>query len=173
MSLVIEDGSGGNSAAVSYLDVARFRQFFTDRGESFDESDEEISGFIMLAMDVIEGFTYFGERVNLDQPLSFPRSGVVMSDGRYLSIDSVPKELKAALAYMARYFQQGEDPNEVRTAGVIMEKVSSLQIQYDSKNAQDRVEVTDLFAVANQLRYLAVEFSSSVSGGVVAPLMRA
>ena len=90
MSFVVEDGTG-LSTATSYLSVADFKSYWTDRGITFTESDAVIQGWLIRATSYIDlNYSFFGEIVSTDQALSFPRKYLCDKNGNELPSDEVP-----------------------------------------------------------------------------------
>lgn len=103
MALVVEDGTGLANAN-SYLSVADFKTYHTDRANSWGTAtDPAISGALIRATDYIDrlyGSTFVGEReFPDDQALFWPRINGSYPDGR--DIPTIPPELESATAEYA------------------------------------------------------------------------
>lgn len=109
MALVIEDGSGALANANSYDDLAFIREFNEARGRQLSDDDEVVTQQAILAMDYIEAqeWRMIGERVfGLEQPLSWPRSGVYVGNEMF-PIDAIPVTLKNAQAELVWQIKSG------------------------------------------------------------------
>jgi hypothetical protein len=100
MAIAIEDGSGLNTDAESYLDAVGFRDLAVARGHSVSgyESDV-IEEALRRATDFLEATgleRWKGVRYRTDQALAFPRVGVVV-DGQTLPTEVIPQALLKAL----------------------------------------------------------------------------
>lgn len=96
MALVIEDGSVVESAN-SYVTLDEMKSYMTGRGISLEKTDVELEELLHQAIDYLASkeSKYKGYRININQNLSFPRSGVVVF-GFYISDNSIPETLKNA-----------------------------------------------------------------------------
>ncbi|MCC6425641.1 MAG: hypothetical protein IT435_02350 [Phycisphaerales bacterium] len=103
MGFVVEDGTG-IANATSYIGVAFFRGYFSDRGRDVRGfTDAQVKAFCIRATDFIEqqfGQQFKGTRTTLTQALSFPREDVTV-DGVDLADDTVPVLLQYATAEYA------------------------------------------------------------------------
>jgi hypothetical protein len=83
--IIVEDGSGVVGAN-SYVSAAEFIDFWQVRGLTISPADSV--RLLLLAADFIESLEprYRGDRVNVNQSLSFPRTG----------FDCIPRDLKTA-----------------------------------------------------------------------------
>ena len=108
IEFVTEDGTG-KTTATSYLTVAEFRQYWTNRGESYPTDtppatteDDKIKGYLNSATEFIDiTFRFKGVKVDDDQSLEFPRYGVVKRNDIVVDSDVVPTDIKNVCAYLA------------------------------------------------------------------------
>ena len=101
MAFVVQDPDAPKSDANAYIDVAEFKAYHDDRGNTYTASDTEIQYAIVRATDYIDSrWTFAGYRDDLDQSTECPRSGVY-SQRNGLLLDGYPEELKEACAEYA------------------------------------------------------------------------
>lgn len=133
MTFVVEDGTGTNPLANSYVSLAEFVQYHSDRG--FDYTTYEtpkIQRSLIVAtqyIDLENGRWFRGYPLEEDQPLAFPRDGLVINrNGRCVEIEGIPIELKTATYEYARRvltsttFQLQPDPADTDESGAIVIK---------------------------------------------------
>jgi len=96
MTIVVEDGTGSDPTANSYVTVQELRDFAGSVGYSnLPVDDIELEPLLINAMYVIEAKCYQGNRSFADQPLSFPRTGLT-HDGVSYPSNEIPVWLKNA-----------------------------------------------------------------------------
>lgn len=113
IDLIVEDGSivpGANS----FSGVADLRTYAAQRGLTVPEDDEECKVLLILAMDwmAAQSERWKGQRVQLDQPLDWPRYGVSITGygganvggfgyGFELPLDEIPADIKRGQMQLA------------------------------------------------------------------------
>lgn len=148
MTLIVETGSivaGANS----YVSVADAQAILTGRGLATVVTEAAL----LRSMDMLESLTWCGLRISEQQPLSFPRSGVTLSDNRTLPSNAIPQELINAQSWAAHYILTGSDPAAAAVAGVKREKVDVLEVEY-ATSSKTSITVSDMPNVKNAMRYL-------------------
>lgn len=133
MALIVEDGSGTDPNANSYLSVDDLRSYAEARGVDLSQkSNPQVEVLIVKAMDVLENpnLNYKGEKSSDDQPLLWPRMGVwdVETPGKLTPSDTIPRLLEQALA--ALVMEQLNDTGDTRD--VIKKRVGEIEIVYSS-----------------------------------------
>lgn len=102
MTIIVETGSGTNSAANSYVSVDNLRVFAIMRGYTLPSADADCEPLLIKAMDYIEAkrAAFQGSRVYPDQPLQFPRAYVYVDD---CPVDwaTIPREVVNAQCELA------------------------------------------------------------------------
>lgn len=137
MALVVEDGTIVPNAN-SYADLSTIRAYSLARGvdlSAVPDADLEVPA--IKAMDYLEASDqtrrYQGDRVDIGQELSFPRSGVYV-DGMALPADEVPRYAVHAQCALTMEIYAGADALPSRTGGqVVKEKLGDLEVQYSEK----------------------------------------
>lgn len=129
MALVVEDGTGTNPLANSYVSTAEFAAYWLDRGFDYTiYSTPAIEQALIKATDYIEqtNFGLFkGHILEEDQPLQWPRSSVYVN---CLEADAMPKQLKyATYEYAKRVLTATDndlqpDPVDRDETGQLVEK---------------------------------------------------
>lgn len=110
MALTVEDGSivtGANS----YVTLAAARSYAAARGATVPVADADLEVMVIKAMDYLESHRdqFLGDSVERDQPLSFPRSGVVI-EGWEWSKTEIPRHVISAQLAVLLEVAAGIDP---------------------------------------------------------------
>lgn len=109
MGFVVEDGTG-KADANSYCTVADFLLYWLDRNVDFTDFDlEVIQPALMDAtsyLDLVYQGKWKGVVKDDVQSLSFPRTGMISSDGR--AIQEHPRKLKEAVYFLAKKSLAGD-----------------------------------------------------------------
>lgn len=132
ITIVVENGSGSNPNANSYIDVAFATQFASDRGESFPTDQDAVASLIIQGMDYVESLRsrFPGTKTSATQPLAWPRSGTKIDCADFPD-NAIPVELKKAVAQLAiDAYALGDLNPATDTFAVSREKVDVLEIQY-------------------------------------------
>jgi hypothetical protein len=130
MTLIVETGEGVPTAN-SYVDIDFIRAYAASRRVPLSNDNEIIEGFAIDAMDLIEARKFKGVRTYTDQPLAFPRSGVITEDGQYAT-NAIPSILKRAQAALVVYRSQGVSffATENVEGAVKREKIGPIETEY-------------------------------------------
>lgn len=109
MSLIIEDGTQV-TGATSYLTLVQARAYATARNITLSADDAVLEGQVLQAMDFLESYSskFKGELVARAQPLSWPRSGVVIESWSWNS-NEIPRQVLNALYALIMEVHAGED----------------------------------------------------------------
>lgn len=131
MAFVVEDGTG-LSTATSYLSVAGFKTYHTDRGNDFAPySDTSIERALVLATDFIDRrYRYVGVKANgRDQAREWPRQSAYDPDDWLVNSDTVPAEITDATAELG-FIALGEslipNPSWDATGNALTESTDSV-----------------------------------------------
>jgi len=133
MALVVQDDTGTETDANSYISVAYFDTYWTDRGntDAVALEDAAVEVLLIKATDYIETVYYGnwqGERYNDTQNTEFPRT-----------IDSenvgIPTRLKKACAELAWKANSGDLLIDVEQR-IIKEKVAVIETTYSEYDDQ-------------------------------------
>lgn len=96
-AIVVEDGTGTEPTANSYVSAAEFATYWTNLGFDYTEyTTDEIERSLMVATHYIElnfGMLFKGCPLEEDQPLAFPREGIYLN---WQELPAMPKQLKYA-----------------------------------------------------------------------------
>ena len=136
MALVVEDGSGV-TGATSYISLVNARAFATARGKTLSSVDATAEAALIKAMDVIESYRarFQGFKVDKDQALQWPRSGVVV-DGFPVDDDEIPACLPLAQAALAIEAQTTELFSNSDGRQIVRERVEgAVEIQYSESGS--------------------------------------
>jgi hypothetical protein len=134
--IIVETGAivtGANS----YVSLADASAYISARGLTLSVVDATI----IKAMDFIESHAmqFLGERVQRDQPLSWPRTGVVI-DGWQWSNTEIPRQLINATLATVVEVAAGNDPYNppIATLPTIKERVEgAVELAYASPRGGD------------------------------------
>lgn len=131
MAIVVEDGTGLNPAANSYVSEAELTTYATDRGVTLVGSADHL---LLLSMDTLETRKYQGAKTSTSQPLQWPRTGVVV-DGSSIGSDEIPSDLKNAQIVTALSIDAGVNPMGKIDPAVKREKVDVIEVEYQDNAA--------------------------------------
>ncbi len=133
MALIVEDGSIVENAN-TYIDIAYLDAYWTALGnaDAVTSLTKEVN--ILQAMQYIENYygqRYQGSKVDADQSLLWPRSGVTL-EGFALDEDVIPERLKKAVSEATEKARLGLLPSDIQAANmyVTRKKVGPIEIEY-------------------------------------------
>jgi hypothetical protein len=149
-TLIVEDGSIV-SGANTYVTVAEFTQFCSDRNITITSTYGDESELLIQAMDYFEQQPFKGIKFIETQPLQFPRSDFYL-DGYLTDSDAIPQLVKDAQITIAVSIMQGNDPLTTLDRSVKREQVDVLEIEY-MDNAGPSVIIR---SISNIMRKLVV-----------------
>jgi hypothetical protein len=138
MTLVVEDGTGLNPAANTYISNADFVTYAAARGYTAVGNVDQL---IISAMDYIEGLPFQGIKQLLLQPLQFPRYRLYI-DGYPLLSNKIPIQLKDGLCQVVIAIDQGNSPLQDQPRTVLKEKVNGIEIDYSASSAAVVINVS-------------------------------
>lgn len=145
MALVIEDGSIV-SGANSFITVAELRTFANQRGVELPTEDGDLEPIIVQAADYINSYEpkFKGARVNYDQPMAWPRSGVKVY-GAEVAETVIPAQLKASQAQASILVVNGVDlmPN-ITNYAIRRQKVDVLEVEYAAGGGQNNAATPEI-----------------------------
>ena len=142
MALIVENGSivaGANS----YVSLADARAYATARGAALPADDAAAEVIVHKAMDYLESFDgrFKGDRVERDQPLSWPRTGVEI-EGWYWQHTEIPRQVINAQLALVLEINAGEDPRNPPAAAlpVVRKRVEgAVEVEYANPVAPSKV----------------------------------
>ena len=137
-TIIVEDGTGSNPAANSYVSEAELSTYATDRGVTLTGT---ASVLIIQAMDYIESLNYIGYKFDEDQPLQWPRQDVYI-DGYYVAPEDIPKELKNGLMAACVVIDEGNDPLAAIERATKKEKLDVMEVEYMDNAASETLTRT-------------------------------
>lgn len=126
MAIIVETGSGLNSAANSYVTEAELTSYASDRGITLTGTPAEL---LIKAMDYLESLNYIGTKFRDDQPLQWPRADVFI-DGFGQQTNVIPVELKRGQMATALAIDAGNGPLTTLDRNVKREKADVVEIEY-------------------------------------------
>ena len=127
-TLIVEDGSIV-SGANTYVTVAEFQQFCSERNISITDTYGDESELLIQAMDYFEQQPFKGIKFIETQSLQFPRSDFYL-DGYLTDSDAIPQLVKDAQITIAISIMQGNDPLSTLDRSVKREQVDVLEVEY-------------------------------------------
>ncbi len=137
MTLIVEDGTGLNPAANTYVDGATLTAYAAARGYTLVAGAEQL---LIEAMDYVEGLPFQGIKQMMLQPLEFPRYRMYI-DGYPLLANTLPKQLKDGQCQVAMAIDQGNSPLQDQVRMVTKEKVNGIEVDYSSSSAAVTINV--------------------------------
>ena len=125
MALIVEDGSivtGANT----YVSEAQFTAWLTARGMAIPSDPAAI---LLRAMDYLETLPFVGYKRTREQPLQWPRTGVVI-DGFVYAENEIPTDLQLAQMFTAAAISDGVDPMGIVEPWIKRERVGAVEVEY-------------------------------------------
>lgn len=146
-TIVVEDGTGTNSAANSYVSESDLTTYATDRGITLTATAPVL---LIKSMDYLESLQYNGVKLLEDQPLQWPRMGVYIGVN-LLDKNTIPKNLKNAQLATAVAIDQGQDPLAPIARATKREKVDVIEVEYMDGSAPYVINRTIMASLSNLL----------------------
>jgi hypothetical protein len=131
MTLIIETGAIV-SGADSYVSASDYEAWATARGIEFDS--DLVEQQIRRAMDYIESLRFTGHKSTKDQPLQWPRVGVIV-DGYELDYNQIPEQLKRAVYESVKAESEGLSQLSTVERKTLREKVGPIEVQYSQDSS--------------------------------------
>lgn len=149
MALIVETGEGV-SGANSYIALADAQSFIDARGLSVTLTE----GLLLSAMDPLSAVRFKGAKADKDNPLNWPRKGVVDCEGFDVAENEIPQGVIAAQIWIAYYSEQGIDASaSTSTQQIKKEKVDVIEIEYfESAGTASAVSAMTMPNVKNSLQ---------------------
>lgn len=138
--MIIEDGTGV-AGANSYMTTEEATAYHTTFGNTGWPSDTQLQEtaliYATLALDANYGCNFDSFRLQGTQELLWPRYQFYDRDMKFRAQNTIPKELKYALAEMALLYFQGADlyPQDSKESSITEEAVSVGEIKTMTKYA--------------------------------------
>lgn len=137
MTLIVEDGTGTNPAANTYVSAATLTAYATARGYTLVTDTEQL---LIEAMDYVEGLPFQGIKQMQFQPLEFPRYRLYI-DGYPLLSNTLPKQLMDGQCQVAMAIDQGNSPLQDQPRTVTKEKVNGIEVDYSHSSAAVTINI--------------------------------
>ena len=137
MALTVQDDNGSVAGANSYVTVAEFKAYHTDRGNAFTATDSAIEKALVGASDYLDTrFSYIGKRLRgREQTTEWPRYNAFDKDD--VAVSGIPVEVKEAVAeYALRALDAPLNADPVQDGIVkITKKLDPMEstIEYDTE----------------------------------------
>ena len=127
----------------SYASLEDLREYAKTRGYKIPDSDDDCEQLLMQAMDYLEGLSWKGNRKSGDQPLAWPRTGI-MFDGYPIADSAIPKQIVQSQCRLA-IDAQDIDLSPVMDGGgdVIQESISgAISVTYAEGTTSSAPKIT-------------------------------
>lgn len=146
MTIIVEDGTG-LADAESYVSVAEFVLYHTNRGNSVATlPTATIEVLLRKSTDYLTAQyrgKWLGYRSTSTQALDFPRTGIVVDDFITIESNQIPKELKNAQCELAARANDGALMQD-ETQKVKRKKADVIEVEYvESASVQTRYAQID------------------------------
>ncbi|MFQ1018077.1 DnaT-like ssDNA-binding protein [Gilliamella sp. BG7] len=115
--------------ANSYVTEDEFKLFCELRDISITV---DTSVLLTNAMDYLNALRWRGKKTDSDQPLPFPRVGII-HDNEAISSENVPANIKLAQCWLAIYSQETELMPINEQSHVVQETISVISVRYSDK----------------------------------------
>lgn len=125
MALIVEDGSivtGANT----YVSEAQFTAWLTERGIA---APADPAAILLRAMDYLETLPFVGYKRTREQPLQWPRFGVLIDCFAHEE-NEIPPDLQLAQMFTAAAISDGVDPMGIVEPGIKRERVGAVEVEY-------------------------------------------
>lgn len=126
-TITVETGTGSASSN-SYISVADFETYASDRGITLTGVSSEL---LIMAMDYIESMKFIGNKNTSEQALQWPRVYAYL-DGFVIDSTTIPVLLKDALCEVAIGIDEGNNPLASEDRQTKREKVGDIEVEYES-----------------------------------------
>lgn len=142
INFTVETGAG-LELSTSYASVEQFTQYHLDRGADYSALEEDkVKGYLNKATAYIDmSYRFDGLPYNDTQALSFPRYDIYDRNDVYVSFGKLPKELIAAVCYLAGLLAEGTEINQIND-GISSQSVAGISTAY-TNNGQRSFPVVD------------------------------
>lgn len=130
-TIIVETGARVTGAN-SYISVANFQTYVSDRGLTITGTEEDL---LIQAMDYLESLDYVGYRYTEDQTLEWPRADAVKKRIYWYDVDEIPQELIDAQCEVALAIDAGNGPIDNVARATKREKVGELEVEYKDNSA--------------------------------------
>lgn len=142
INFTVETGSGLDSAT-SYASVEQFLQYHLDIGTDYSALDvDKVKGYLNKATAFIDmSYRFDGLPYSDTQALSFPRYDIYDRNDVYIPLGKLPKELIAAVCYLAGLLEEGTEINQIND-GISSQSVAGITTAY-TNNGQRSFPVVD------------------------------
>lgn len=132
MALIVEDGTGSNPTANSYVSTQQIVDFAALRGLTLTEAEADVAGIAAMDYLLMVDDTLQGEPTDAAQPLPYPKTGVYVGCGtEEFPDDQIPGNIIQAQLYLSYYSADGAKltgPTVGQT--VKREKVDVIETEY-------------------------------------------
>jgi hypothetical protein len=137
IDFILEDGTG-KSTATSYVSVAEYKAYWTNRGIAIADSDDNIKIYLNLATEYVDSFAnYKGQIYSDTQALLVPRDNWYDVKEKDIS-NSVPVQLKNAVCEFA-YIRKADNLTETKNTGIASESYGPVSISYSGDSGSARI----------------------------------
>lgn len=128
MTLIVEDGTGVVGAE-SYVSVAAFQTWATNRGYLLPSNTSDVESLLRKGVDFIERKKFIGVIEFTDQLMSFPR---LLTDFEGTSTSTgIPAKLKTAQMLLAMESMNGGLTVAARPNKYTATKIDAIYLKYD------------------------------------------
>lgn len=144
MTITVETGAIVANAN-SYVSLDDARAYASGRGVTLSAVDATLETVVIKAMDYLESFSnrFKGDRVQRDQPLSWPRTGVTIENWSW-SHTEIPRQVINAQLALILEINAGEDPLNPPAAALpqVRKKVGPIEVEYANPTTVSKVTKT-------------------------------
>jgi len=125
VNIIVEDGTG-KTDATSYVSIAEFKTYWTQKGITHTEDDDTIAVWLNSATQYADYLVRWGGDIySYDQALQIPRINWVDMSGRIL--EDVPTQVKNGVCELAQLLQGDTITND---QGIASESYGGISVTY-------------------------------------------
>lgn len=164
------DADHTSSGFNSYITEDDADLYFEDRNhvDAWDSLDNKEKALVSASQILDWYMTWKGYKADGEQPMQWPRTGVIRKDGTEVADDIIPRDVKVATCELALSSIDDDRTSDDSLAGISKVKVSSLMIQADEKDHT----ASHRSVIPEKIKYILKDLISQGGIGVVR-LMRA
>lgn len=133
-TIIVEDGTIVANAN-SYVTEADLASYAADRGITITGDPSEL---LVRATDYLETLKFIGARETRDQPLEWPRIGVIIDGFNYLPTE-IPEDLKQGQMEVALSIDSGIDPLAPIERSTKKEVVGPIEVEYMDNSVSSEI----------------------------------
>lgn len=135
-TFIVEDGSivpGANSfVSVAEADAILEVDFRKSPAWNALEQEDKEKMLVSATFYLEDNYQWHGQKVEADQPLSWPRTGMRDKEGMCIAPGVIPKEIKRATAYLAVWLRDNDGDEALNSNGIKRFRSEEVEIEWQA-----------------------------------------